>query len=117
MKEIKSQREFDFMNNSSYLGNILKETPSVTIETHDGRWRQTFFLPPISPLSGEIFSVIFDVQSSWPIQVIFEEKSVTLKCGDKRIFKNTSGQWNEMEWTCNIKYTLCILNNQMKSGV
>ena len=88
------------MTDSSYLGNILRETQTVIIKTQDGEWREHFILPSICPKDGEILTVVFDVQSTWGIIVIFEEKRISLTTGSKRIFRNISGQWTS-EWSGN----------------
>ena len=98
------------MKDSSYFQKAFEETPTVIFEIKDGKYTPNFDLPTIRPQNdGLNFTVIFDVQSTWPITVKFEgtylengareQHTEQIKSGMKRAFTNERGYWREIEIT------------------
>ena len=91
------------MNDTSYLKDILIETPIVDIITSDAKWRKKIELPSITPKDGEEIRIVFEIKSTFDVIVEFDEEQLTLKTGMKLIFKNVAGQWEVIEWIGNSK--------------
>ena len=98
------------MKDSSYFQKAFEETQTVIFEIKNGDFTPNFDLPTIRPQNdGRNFTIIFDVQSSWPITVKFEgayledgereQHTEQIKSGVKRAFTNEYGYWREIEIT------------------
>ena len=65
----------------------------IMIRTSDGNWKKNFYLPPIDE-SHESILIVFDVQSTWGLNVNFNDKKVFVKGGTKNAFTNINGVWD-----------------------
>ena len=102
---IDRQHQFDLMSETSYLKRILRETTIVQVITTNGNWRNRIKLPSINSQDGEVFKILFEIKSTYGVDIEYGKKVVRLETGTQGIFENDFGQWRQTEWqgnTCQI---------------